>query len=172
MRPCHRDAVAHLRLYEHGRVGNHARKADLDAFEIYIAGKFAPLITNAARWNNPATQAVIPVPRRAEVEQILVRRGIPTADQFAGAEAAVERFFHKPPEVAAQEALQRPNLFVAALTVGYGTTVIFVIIPSLIASLLFQGGALVKLLGIVFVRRDGRPASRWRRPVADSPATR
>jgi hypothetical protein len=48
------------------------------------------------------------------------------------------------------------------LIVCYGLTVVFVVLPCLVASLLFQGGALVKLQGIVFVNRDGARSSRWR----------
>lgn len=49
-----------------------------------------------------------------------------------------------------------------ALIVCYGLTVVLVVVPCLIASLLFRGGALFKLQGFVFVNRDGARSSRWR----------
>jgi hypothetical protein len=49
-----------------------------------------------------------------------------------------------------------------ALIVCYGLTVVCVVLPCLIASLLFRGGALFKLQGFVFVNRDGAHSSRWR----------
>jgi len=142
--------------------GNQARIADLKAFETYIAGQFGPLITNTARWHSPITQAVILESLRADAEQILIQRGTPSAADLNEASARLERFFKKPPDAAAREALQKPNLILAALVVGYLCAAIFVALPCLIAPLLFRGGALVKLLGIVFVNRDGLPASRWR----------
>jgi hypothetical protein len=48
------------------------------------------------------------------------------------------------------------------LIVCYRNAVVFAVLPCLMGSLLFRGGALVKLLGIVFVNRDGARSSRWR----------
>jgi len=53
-------------------------------------------------------------------------------------------------------------LLVGLSVAAYLLAVKFVILPCLIGSLLFRGGALVKLLGIVFVTRTGGLASRWR----------
>jgi eukaryotic-like serine/threonine-protein kinase len=142
--------------------GHQDRIADLKAFETYIAGQFGPLITNAPRWHSPITQVVIPEPLRADAEQILLQRGTPTAADLSEASARLERFFKKSPEAAARDALLKPNVILAALVVGYVCTAIFVALPCLIGSLLCRGGALVKLLGIVFVNRHGLPASRWR----------
>ena len=139
-----------------------AHGEDLEAFEIYIAARFAPLVTNTAQWNNPVTRAVIPSPLREEAEEILQRKASPGAAELATASARLEQFFKKPPELAARDALQNPNFFLGALAVGYGVTVLFVIIPCLVGSLLFRGGAIASLLGIVFVSRKGLPASRWR----------
>ena len=135
---------------------------DVEAFEIYIAGRFAHLVTNTARWNNPITKAVIAPPLRDEATRILNRKGSAGAVDLAAASARLEHFFKKAPELAAREALENGNLLLGSLAVGYSVTVIFVIIPCLVASLLFRGGAIVTLLGIVFVNRKGLPASRWR----------
>ena len=74
----------------------------------------------------------------------------------------MERFFNKSPDVAAREALKQVTSPLIVLVVGFGNGVLFVILPCLIASLLFRGGALVKALGIVFVKHDGARSSRWR----------
>jgi hypothetical protein len=51
--------------------------------------------------------------------------------------------------------------------------VIYVCLPAWIAALLFRGGLVLRTAGIVFVRRDGKQASRlrmfWRALVAWSP---
>jgi hypothetical protein len=154
--------VHHHELQREVTSGKLARKDDLDAFEIYISGRFGSLITNQTRWNNPVAQTVIAAPLRIEAEQIVNRVGCPEGAQLTDASRAVEKFFRKPPDIAAREALQQPNLLLGALAVCYGTTLIVVVIPCLVGSLLFRGGALTHLLGIVFVTGNGRPASRWR----------
>ena len=87
---------------------------------------------------------------------------MPSVEQFAEASARMKRIFPKPPGVAAREPLGYEALPLAASVIGYSIATVFVVLPCLIASLLFRGGALVKLLGIVFVNRTGVIASRWR----------
>jgi hypothetical protein len=136
--------------------------ADREALEIYIAGRFAPVITNAVLWNEFNTRVAITDSLRDEAERILTRRPPPSPGQFAEASATVERFFKKSPDLAAQEAIKQVKLPLAVLLVGYGSAVMLVVLPCLIASLLFRGGAIVKLLGIVFVNRTGALSSRLR----------
>ena len=152
----------HHELQRVAKRDNTARTEDIEAFETYIAGRLAHLVANPAQWNNPITKAVIAPPLRYEAEQILKRKGSPGAADLEAASARLEQYFKKKPELAAREALENPNLFLGALAVGYGVTGIVVIIPCLVASLLFRGGVIVTLLGIVFVNRHGLPASRWR----------
>jgi uncharacterized RDD family membrane protein YckC len=150
-----------LLLWEANRQKSIHRE-DIDAFETYIAGRFAPLVTNPAQWNNPITKVIIAPPLRDEAEQILKRKHPLEAAEFTAASARLETLLKKTPELAARETVENPNLFMGALAGGYWVTVIVVIIPCLVASLLFRGGAMVRLLGIFFVDRDGLPASRWR----------
>ncbi len=142
--------------------GKSDRTEDLKALEIYIAGQFAPIITNTATWKNSITQVIIPAPLREDAEQILTRAGTPTDAERAPASARVTELFKKPPDAFAREAQQHRNLFFIALTVTYVMTGVCVVIPCLVGSMLFRGGALVHLLGIVLVDRKGVPASRWR----------
>ncbi|HEY5912442.1 MAG TPA: protein kinase [Verrucomicrobiae bacterium] len=157
------ECLTHYDQFKHEASSHEiAHSEDIDAFETYIAGRFAQLITNSAQWDNPVTKAVIPSPLREEAEQILKRKTSPGTAELTAASAKVEQFFKKPPELAAREALQQPNMFLGALAVGYTIAIIVAIIPCLVASLLFRGGALVALLGIVFVNRESVPVSRWR----------
>lgn len=157
------ECLTHYHLLKHEPSATQmARSEDIDAFETYIAGRFAHLITNSAQWDNPITRAIIGSPLREEAEQIVSRKTSPGTAELAAASARLEQFFKKPPELAAREALQQPNLFLGSLAVGYAITLIGVIIPCLVASFAFRGGALVRLLGIVFVDRKGQPSSRWR----------
>jgi hypothetical protein len=156
------ECLTHYDQLQRKATSQAGQKEDLEAFEIYIAGRLAHLVNNTLQWDNPVTKAVI-VPRlREEAEQIIGRKHSVGAEELAAASARLEQFFKKSPELAAREAIQNPNLFLAALAVGYISTAIFVIIPCLLASLLFRGGALVRLLGIVLVDRNGLPVSRWR----------
>ena len=41
-----------------------SRHEEIEAFETYIAGRFAPLVTNTVEWNNPITRAAILPPLR------------------------------------------------------------------------------------------------------------
>jgi eukaryotic-like serine/threonine-protein kinase len=148
-------------LQSKGRAHEDHRE-EIDAFETYIAGRFTHLITNTAQWDNPVTKAVIVPPLRADAEKILQRRAAPTTAELAAASDSLEQFFRKSPEMAAREALNNPNLLLGGLAAGFAVTVLFVIIPCLLASLLFRGGAIVALLRIAFVTRNGQPASRWR----------
>lgn len=138
------------------------RRIEREAFETFIAGRFAPILTNAARWDDPITRAVIAEPLRADAIGIMARRGTPSAAQLAVVSVQVEAYFKQPPEAAARAAIEGLNPILGALAAGYGATVALVIIPCLVGSLYSRGGALVHLFGIVLVTGNGRPASRWR----------
>jgi hypothetical protein len=159
LRECLTHYHALVRQIQSGQPG---KAADRDAFETYIAGRFAPVITNAAVWERFGTRSMIVEPLRSEAKRILARRPAPSADEFQQAAAHLETFFGKSPDVAGREAMEQVTPAIAVLLVGYANTVIFVILPCLIGSLLFGGGALVKLLGIAFVDSRGRPAAPWR----------
>ncbi len=154
--------VHHHELQRQAKSAELAHSGEVDALEVYIAGRFASIITNAAEWNRPAARLLVTYPYRAEAEQIVARRGVPAAGQFAQASETVKGFFRKLPDDAARESFRSVNPFLGAAILGYVNTLLIVVVPSLCGSLLFHGGALVKLLGIVFVDRRNRPASRWR----------
>ncbi|HSA01237.1 MAG TPA: protein kinase [Candidatus Paceibacterota bacterium] len=137
-------------------------RTDIEALETYIAGRFAPLVTNAVRWENIGKGKSLADSLRAHAEPIIIQRHTPSLEEFAEASIRMKRIFPKPTGVAAREPLGYKALPFAASVIGYTIAAGFVVLPCLICSLLFRGGALVKLLGIVFVHRTGRVASRWR----------
>jgi hypothetical protein len=152
----------HQQLVREVRSGQADKVPLRDAFEIYVAGRFGPVITNAAVWNRVLTQITVFEPLRSNAEAILARTPPPTPGQFEEATAEVTAFFKKSPDEAARGSMEQIPLPVAAMLVGYGNGVIFVVVPCLVASLLFRGGALVRLLGIAYVNRRGELASRGR----------
>lgn len=150
--------------------GEAEASARQEALAVYVAGRFGPIITNADRWHSLAARMILTEPLRTEAERILRRPSPPSPEEFASAAARVEALFGQVPDQAARTAQERWTLSFIVLVTGYANAVMFVIVPCLIASLLFRGGALLRLLGIVFVTQTGAPASRgrvaWRNLVA------
>jgi eukaryotic-like serine/threonine-protein kinase len=152
----------HHELMEQSQRGQSHSTAEVQALETYIAGRFAPLITNTPRWHSTSMRLALTDPFHADAESILSRTPMPSPPQFTEAVATVDRYWGKTPDAAAREAMGRAAAPVMGLWIGYANAVLFVIVPCLVGSLLFRGGALVKLLGIVFVDPTGALASRWR----------
>ena len=153
----------HRKLETQAASGPSAQTTDREAFEIYIVGRFAPVISNPTQWNKFFTRIAITDALRSDAERILASRPTPTPDQFADAATKVERFFKRLPDLAARQAISQVTLPMLVLIFCYASTVVLFVVPCLMASLLFRGGALIKLvLGIVVVNRTGARASRWR----------
>jgi eukaryotic-like serine/threonine-protein kinase len=154
--------VHHRELEKQSRAGRSDSADNLQAFETYMAGRFSGLIANEASWNKLRTRMLLTDPLWLKAEKIVGRTPTPTPEQTKESEAKLEVFFGEPPDIAAQEAARRILFSMVALVTVYGAAVVFVIIPCLIGSLVFRGGALMKLLGINLVTRSGALASRWR----------
>jgi hypothetical protein len=154
--------VHHQQLSRQIERGERAKIPARDALQAYVAGRFAPVITNELFWSKLSNRLTLTDPLRAEANRILRTIPSPSPEQFDHASREVERFFGQSPDAAALEALHQVTLPLAVVVVTYANGVIFVIIPCLVFSLLFRGGLLLKLLGIVLVTRNGTPASRWR----------
>jgi hypothetical protein len=152
----------HREIERPASLGDPAARTELAALETFLAGRFAPLLTNVVPaaeggGGKPATD-----PLAAELARLLPQSAAPSPELLAEAAAAVERRFGRPPGAGTTPANSQPTLAATAVLVVFMNTVIFVIIPSLIGSLLFRTGALARLLGIAFVNRTGALASRWR----------
>jgi eukaryotic-like serine/threonine-protein kinase len=142
--------------------GDSDMRADLEAVETYIAGRFGPLITNLNQKNREEVRNLYPEALQANAIRIIHQRANPSPEAFAQASARVKRLFPTSPDATPHGPIQFRALPFAAALVGYYIAVCFIIPACLIASLLFRGGALVKSLGVVFVNRTGQLASRWR----------
>jgi len=144
-----------------------------DAFELYVAGRFGPTVTNAAIWNSYPAVVIVALPTRHEIEAIVAKYPHPTSEEVAASTAKVENYFHGPPDETAANSLSGLDPLSMAFGFGYSWAVLFVILPCWIGSLLFRGGALFRLSGTVVVSEDGSLASRrrvlWRNVIAWGP---
>jgi hypothetical protein len=100
----------------------------------------------------------------ALAKEILTRRGQPSSQEFALAEAFVAENFRA---IGGERAngLKSENAetrwtWILSLTCAYGLAV--VIVPCWLASLTFRGGVLLRAFGLAVVKRNGEPASRGR----------
>ena len=125
--------------------------------EIYLAGRFRPLVTNSVEWNGLMATSMLPPEQRAMAEQIVAAHPTISPGEFAEADTAVKTQY---PMIATLAEL--PTGFVGMPwilpVILYGSMLVYVIIPSLLGALLFRGGLAIHLLGIAVVGRDGRPS--------------
>jgi hypothetical protein len=162
--------VHHAGLERRIKAGDGRQARERDALETYIAGRFAQVITNRDIWSQFLPRTVIYDQLRLEAERTIASKPPPSKEAVAEAEAIVTRLFRKSPDEAARQSVQQVKPLTVAWAVGYFNGLILVVIPGLLASLLFRGGALSFVLGIAFVNRDGARSSRgrvaWRNLVA------
>jgi uncharacterized RDD family membrane protein YckC/peroxiredoxin len=125
--------------------------------EIYLAGRFRPLVTNPVAWDGYLAKSIIPPEQRTVAEQIVAAHPTTTPDEFAEAGAAVKSQFPMIPA-----AVHGPFVFEGIPwilpIILYGSMLVYIIIPSLAGALFFRGGLAIHLLGIAVVGRDGRPS--------------
>jgi thiol-disulfide isomerase/thioredoxin len=125
--------------------------------EIYLAGRFRPLVTNLVKWDGVMAKSVLLPEQRARAEQIVAAHPAISPGEFAEAEAVVKTHY---PVIATMA--EMPSGFVGMPwilpVILYGSMLVYVIIPSLLGALLFRGGLAIHLLGIAVVGRDGRPS--------------
>lgn len=136
--------------------------------EIYIAGRFRPLITNSVEWNGYTAQMFIQPAQRKLAEKIIQAHPKTTSAEFTETKATVESQFHIPPPMTqtSQAAFAIP--FMLPLII-YGGTLLFVVIPCFVAAILFRGGMAMRGLGIAVVGHNGKPSrlrTLWRNFIA------
>jgi hypothetical protein len=131
-------------------------------FAVFIATHYRASITNDAIWNSPMALSLIKGDGRRFAEQSVAEHPAPTKDEIANADAALSPLLHN------FETFRPHPLSLATVMLA-----IYVGLPAWIAALLFRGGLVLRVAGIVFVRRDGMRASRlrvfWRALVAWGP---
>ena len=143
------------------------------ALETYIAGRFAPVITNSwAMAQGPATEIER---HKMAAEQILSARVQPSPQQFEAAKALVETELPeiKPEPAKGMRSANRETRWIWIIGLGAIYGVCTVILPCWIAALAFRGGVLLRAFGLAVVKRTGEPASRgrvlWRNFLASAP---
>ena len=144
-----------------------------EALEIYVAGRFASVITNPwAMAQGPTTEIER---HEAAARQILSARGQPSPQQFEAAKALVETELPgiKPEPATGMRSANRETRWIWIIGLGAKYGVCTVILPCWIAALAFGGGVLLRAFGLAIVKRTGEPASRgrvlWRNFLASAP---
>jgi hypothetical protein len=127
--------------------------------EVYIAGRFRPIITNSIIWDGFQARAAVPPELRALAGRIVAAHPQVTPDEFAAAKSVVESQYHIPP-AGGGEKQTYPGIMEMAGIMLYVSPLIYVVAPCLLCALLFRGGLIQRGLGIAVVGRNGRP-SRW-----------
>jgi eukaryotic-like serine/threonine-protein kinase len=129
-------------------------------FAVFIASHYATTINNDALWNSPIALSLIKGDDRRFAEQSVAENPVPTKEEIAEADAALESRVQK------HEMPPLPFFIIILLAV-------YVALPACIAAILFRNGLVLWMAGMTFVRRDGKRASRlrifWRALVAWSP---
>ena len=130
--------------------------------EIYIAGRFRPIITNGAAWNGPLTQSLVEPAQRTLAAQVAAKYPRVTPAEFAGAKTVAESQLHISPASpdGAPPSRGFPIISQFMGVMLYACPLMYVVIPCLLAAFLFRGGVILQGLGIAVVGGDGRP-SRW-----------
>jgi len=128
-----------------------ADKEAREAFEIYIAGRFGPTITNTEIFNQISS---ISRGQRIVAQQIMARRNAPTDLDFKRAAAVVEPNLKVPAVVGPEFAVRMLSqpLFL------YSAFLLFGALPACLAAL-FRGGLILRMLGVAVVKNDGAEAS-------------
>ncbi len=149
-------------------VGNNIRGPDDQTLALYVAGHYRSTITNAASWNSVYAFVVIDGDNRRFAEESVRSHPNLSEEETRDATAAMRPYLPKEPGVNPLELAWFPFL-VAGISL-----IVYVVLPALLAALLFRGGLLLRVFGVAVVRRDGMRASRlrmlWRGLVAWTPA--
>jgi hypothetical protein len=145
----------------------------IEAFEVYIAGRFGQAITNSPTLTNSA-RPFIPPAEETAARQVITRRPAPTEMELRQATAVVEAYLMPllgPARRSNLPILSNPAVFIA---LSAWPLVALGAIPSLLMALLFRGGLILRMYGLAVVKKDGTKASRlrvfWRNLIAWFPA--
>ncbi|HTI68659.1 MAG TPA: protein kinase [Candidatus Limnocylindria bacterium] len=159
-------------IHSHASAGGQEKDLkDHEAFEVYVAGHFRPMITNPATWTSLAGATLLRSQRHA-AEQLIAKRPAPTESELQQASEVVEPFLkdNGPFEWFNPRHELDPKLAIysVAWTVVLGST-----LPSVFAALFFGGGPVLRTMGLAIVKKNGGTASRlrilWRSVIAWSP---
>lgn len=130
------------------------------AFEVYISGNFRGIIEDKQQWNNFYLQSV-PLPVRARVQKFIQENPEPTEQELQEAAAIVEPIMESYEKSAAQLEQIASPWAVAAIQFA-SMWILFVMLPSMLMAIAFRRGCVMRIFGVDYVARSGRPASRLR----------
>jgi hypothetical protein len=142
----------------------------IEAFEVYISGRFGQTIRTAPTFTNFA-RTMVPPSQEAAARQVIARRPSPTENELNQATAMVDAYLYL-----GGGPLNIPILSNAMVLLAMSGWPLVALgaIPSLAMALLFRGGLILRMLGLAVVNEDGTEASRlrvfWRNLIAWFPA--
>jgi uncharacterized RDD family membrane protein YckC len=122
------------------------------AVEVYIAGRFGPMVAEPRFWASPVTVGLLSR-HRPVLERIVAEHPHVSPDQLTAAEAAIRQVLERQAERNSNPWLKltaTPFLFMLTALV------------SIVSAWLFRGGLLLWVFDIAVVTSNGALASRWR----------
>jgi len=134
------------------------RKAEKEAIEVYIAGRFRTMIMDPTVWDSPSIQAVLTPDEQRLAEESLGKHPHPSSEEMNHAMAQIKPLidelnrWHAP----------SPTILLEAATILGGTAIVFIMLPAMVAAMLFRGGMLLHSMDLAIVDRRGSRASRLR----------
>jgi hypothetical protein len=136
--------------------GKHVQWPSDAQIEIYIAGHYARLITNASSWSNPIVAGMIKGEARRFAEKSVAEHPAPTEAEIAEADETVGKYLPKEQIFGERPAPAMPVFMLS------NSLLVYVGLPAVVAALAFRGGVVLLIAGVTFTRKDGARASRLR----------
>lgn len=134
------------------------RKAEKEAIEVYIASRFRTMILDPGVWDSPSIQTVLTPDQQRLAEESLGKHPHPSPAEMNHAMAQIKPLiddlnrWHAP----------SPTMMLEAAAVLGGTAIVFIMLPAMVAAMLFRGGMLLHSMDLAIVDRKGSRASRLR----------
>lgn len=151
----HFDASGFTKEHSPKSIDKHSGPSDRE-LAIFISSRYRSLITNSNVWPSALALSLIKGESRRFAEQSLIDYRAPSAQEVERAVKLVEPTLPKSeiPDV------RKHPFFLAG--VFHILLALYVGIPAVLGAVLFRRGLVLLGAGVVFVRRDGRRASRRR----------
>jgi serine/threonine protein kinase len=127
------------------------------AVEVYIAGRFGPMVAEPQFWASPMTVSFLGR-RRPLLERIVAEHPHVSPEQLTAAEAAVRQILERQAQIASLGSI---NPWAIALTAAPFLFMLTALV-SIVSAWLFRGGLLLWVFDIAVVTSNGALASRLR----------
>jgi eukaryotic-like serine/threonine-protein kinase len=155
-----------IRQREEGKPSTLLSSEEHNALEVYVAGRFRPLLSDDRFWSSPLGRGVAPY--RAMAARVLSEHPRVSETELAAASGTLKVFL----------ARHHDNGDVSFAWWEVIVTVIsfalmFAVVPAVVSALVIPGGLVLNAMGIAVIGRRGREVSRlrslWRAVIAWSP---